>query len=382
MVNTSLGLERPRWQRYTVAVAVSSAAIVARFTLDRLWGTDVKPFLILFPAVTFVAWFGGFRAGLLAIALCSVAAVSLPGGIRSTVDVVGIAMFVLGTIFIAALARSVQRARVSAHREQALGAAALARAEAQESRAEQLQRAREELLAIVAHDLRNPIHTIGMNVSAMKRDAGAGDTVRKRIDAIERSLAHMNHLIRDLLDAAQIENGALVVTMMPHAAEGIVGDAVALLAGAADSKGIRIDNEAGVMPTLQCDPERLVQVIGNLLANAVKFTPTGGTIRVRTVVEEQCVRFEIADSGPGIPAEDISRVFDRHWKARSAGSGLGLYIARGVVQAHGGRIWIHSEPGRGTSVFFRIPRASDEVGASNEDSRSFARITLGKKSGG
>lgn len=293
------------------------------------------------------------------------------------IDVVGVVMFVLGTIFVAALARSVKR-----------GAAAIAHAEAQESRAEQLQRAREELLAIVAHDLRNPIHTIGMNVSAMKRDAGAGagagtgDTLRKRIDAIERSLAHMNHLIRDLLDAAQIENGALVVTMMPHAAQGIVGDAVSLLAGAADTKGIRIEMEVGDVPTLQCDPERLVQVIGNLLANAVKFTPTGGTIRVRTVVEEQSVRFEIADSGPGIPAEEIPRVFDRHWKARSPGSGLGLYIARGVVQAHGGRIWIHSEPGRGTSVFFRIPRASDELGASSEDTRSFARITLGKRSGG
>jgi signal transduction histidine kinase len=112
------------------------------------------------------------------------------------------------------------------------------------------------------------------------------------------------------------------------------------------------------LPTIQADPSRLQQVLSNVIGNAIKFTPEGGAIAVQAIVAQGDVRFSVRDSGPGISAEDLPRLFDRHWRARRTahlGAGLGLAIARGIVEAHGGRIWAESDAGRGATFHFVLP---------------------------
>lgn len=224
-------------------------------------------------------------------------------------------------------------------------------------------RARDAVLAIVAHDVRNPLASISFAASTLGHQLGpqASPTNVKSVELILRSVSRANHLIQDLLDTTRIEAGALPIDRAALASGQVLLDAAEAehaLASAA-SLELRIEAERD-LPTIWADRERLLQVFENLVGNALKFTPPGGRITIGVASRRGEVLFSVADTGAGISAENLPHVFDRFWRAEQAtrqGAGLGLPICKGIVEAHGGRIWVESVPGRGTTFSFTIPIA-------------------------
>jgi signal transduction histidine kinase len=233
--------------------------------------------------------------------------------------------------------------------------------------------ARDEIMGIVAHDLRNPLGAITMRAALLKHETDSEST-RHHAESIENVAMRMEYLIKTMLDAATMEAGRFSVTPAPCAVEDLLRETVDMFAGLFASKHVRLDGQARAAGlTIQADRERVLQVLSNLLGNALKFTPQGGEVRVSIETQREMVRFTVSDTGPGISAENLSRIFERFWKDETPGkkgTGLGLFIAKGIVEAHGGQIWVESEPGRGSRFHFTIPsaktrstaRASTEAG--------------------
>ena len=226
------------------------------------------------------------------------------------------------------------------------------------------KRARDDLVAIVSHDLRNPIHTIHMAASFLLDIAPANDRrlqARRQLEVIQRSATRANRLIQDLLDVAKIQAGGLAVDPVAVDVKSLVHEAVEYATPLASAAQIKVECEVpDPSPMVSSDRERVLQVFANLMGNAIKFTPKGGEIRILASSENSEIRFVVADSGPGIPAEHLNHVFDRYWQAKSTaklGTGLGLSIAKGIVEAHGGRIWVESPPNRGAQFNFTLPAA-------------------------
>lgn len=257
-------------------------------------------------------------------------------------------------------------------------AVALARARAyqreREGRmeAETLARAREETLAAVAHDLRSPLQTIESCLRLLKGDPGADLPDRpepeeraRAIETIGRGVAQMDRLVRDLLDAARVEAGTFQVEPLELPLGPLIDETVELYRDRAERRGIHL---AARVPedgaSVRADPDRLVQVLDNLLTNALKFCDEGCEITVEVHPLEEELVVLVRDTGPGIPAEEQAHLFERYWQGRLArghSAGLGLPIAKAIVEAHGGRIRIDSEEGEGTAVWFTLP-AADGVG--------------------
>jgi PAS domain S-box-containing protein len=224
--------------------------------------------------------------------------------------------------------------------------------------AQRATQARDEVLSIVSHDLRNPLSAIAM--CARSLDESPPDEASERrelISTIRESAAWSNRLIQDLVDVASLEQGRL--SLRPQATDPtqLVLQARHMFEVEASNHGIELVEDVPTnLPLVQVDGERIVQVFGNLLRNAIKFTPNGGRITIGARSTEKEVVFSVRDTGPGIRVENQTRVFDRFWHssdgARTRGSGLGLSISKGIVEAHGGRIWLESVPGAGATFFF------------------------------
>lgn len=224
-------------------------------------------------------------------------------------------------------------------------------------------RLRDEVLGIVSHDLRNPVHTVTLAASLLLENvADAGqESTRKHLEIIRRAARQMDHLIRDLLDVASIGSGHLSVELQRHDARDLLRTTSEVLRPLAEEAGLdfRCDVPVGA-PAVWADADRMVQLLSNLIGNAVKFTPRGGRITLGLAAGDGEVRVCLADTGPGIPHEELPHVFEQFWQARPAGrhgAGLGLAICHGIVDAHGGRIWVESEEGRGTTFCFTLPIA-------------------------
>ncbi len=234
--------------------------------------------------------------------------------------------------------------------------------------ADRASRSKEDVLAIVSHDLRNPLNVILMSSQLVLESAiDEVPGLRKRIEAVERSAKRMERIIGDLVDSASIEAGQLTVELEPHAVEKLVWEAIESQKAVAAKKLLRLE---GVLPKqsfgVHCDRDRVLQIFGNLIGNAIKFTPQGGVITVSASPHERDVTFSVRDTGPGIPAEDLQHLFDRYWQAKTTarlGSGLGLSIARGLVETHHGRIWVESTVGEGSTFFFTIPLVRSDDGS-------------------
>jgi signal transduction histidine kinase len=230
--------------------------------------------------------------------------------------------------------------------------------------AEAAVRARDEVLRVVAHDLGNSLSAVSIQAMLLERlpaDRRDDDTVRTRTGAIRHLVEGMQRLRQDLLDVASIDAGRLSIEPTSIDVGSAVSEAVEVFTTLAGEKGIRLETcLAPDLPRAHADRARLLQILGNLLGNAVKFTAPGGAITLRADGSAGTVRIEVSDTGGGIPAEDLPHVFDRFWKARQGnrhGAGLGLAIVRGIVEAHGGRIWAESEVGVGSTFRIEIPAA-------------------------
>ena len=220
--------------------------------------------------------------------------------------------------------------------------------------------AREEALAVVAHDLRNPLHAISVGVGTLLPRI-AEPTLRRPVERIQRSALRMERLLQDLLDIHAIEGGHFTVSKGEVAPTAVILTALESQQNLAGQTSVIINTDiAPAIPPIEADEERVLQVLENLVGNALKFTPPGGVVTVgaRRAPEPGWVLFSVRDNGPGISPEHLPRVFDRFWQAQSSdrrGSGLGLAICKAIVEAHGGRIWVESEPGKGASFLFTLP---------------------------
>lgn len=229
------------------------------------------------------------------------------------------------------------------------------------SRAERAVQSREDLLAIVAHDLRNPLNALSLRATSLLRHKD--ESARRSAEGLVTIISRMDRLIGSLLEAAVIEAGKLALARARCSVAELIHGTTAVFGGLAAAKRIRLteDIEEGQV-AVAADRERLLQVLSNLVGNALKFTPEGGEIRIRVVSAIGAARFEVKDSGPGLSTQQLPHVFDRYWKSDQGGHtgvGLGLYIAKGIVEAHGGRIWVESPTteGRGCLFAFEIPLA-------------------------
>ncbi|MFL5386553.1 MAG: ATP-binding protein [Longimicrobiaceae bacterium] len=235
--------------------------------------------------------------------------------------------------------------------------------------AQEAIRAREAVLAVVSHDLRNPLASILLNASMLLDMAPAGalepwmeENLRQVVDAVEQT----NRLITDLLDVSRMEEaGGIPLDRSPMDARPLVEVAVRMLHPQASARGVSLCAEPGGALPVVADSDRLVQVLWNLVGNAVKFTDDGGHVRVSAGRRGGELWFAVADTGVGIAPEHQPHVFDRFRQVSDdrRGVGLGLPIARGIVEAHGGRIWLESCPGEGTTVHFTLPAMPDGNGA-------------------
>lgn len=228
--------------------------------------------------------------------------------------------------------------------------------------ARQAGRARDDTLAVVSHDLRNGLNTVltaaGLLLRSLPPD-GEGRRDRKHVEAIRRSAERMNRLIGDMLDVASIEAGRLFVDPQQTAVRPLVKEAVDDAHTLAAEKALSLEyTVSGAADAVICDRERVLQVLGYLIDNALKFTPEGGSVRIAADVHGSEVQFSVRDSGVGVSSKQLPHIFDRFWQATPnarLGSGLGLTIAKGVVEALGGRIWVESDEGVGTTFYFTLP---------------------------
>ncbi len=230
-------------------------------------------------------------------------------------------------------------------------------------RAHHAVRARDDLMAVVSHDLKNPLHVIQMQAALLLRSTVQEDDeparrLRASAERIQRAVDRMNSLITDLLDLAKIEAGRFSLQRRQEHLRDLIEEALVIVHPLAEAKHIEIASELLDSCAVHVDRERMFQVFSNIIGNAIKFTPDGGTITVVTQQVAGELWISIADTGPGIAEEAMKHVFDRYWQAprsqRATGSGLGLYIARGIVEAHGGRIWVERAPSGGAKFTFTI----------------------------
>ncbi len=224
---------------------------------------------------------------------------------------------------------------------------------------DRVEASRVELIGTVAHELRTPLSALQGYAEAL---ADGVMPPERAAQAIAREVGAMRRLVDDLSLVSRVEAGAVEVHPVPVAARAVLEEALDRFAPAFAQKGVRLVLEAPeATPRVRADPERVQQVLSNLLANALRHTPPGGTVTLGARVEGEAVRFYVRDTGPGIPPEHQPRVFERFYRVDPArtrgagGSGVGLTVAKGLVEAMGGRIGLESEPGRGAEFFFTLP---------------------------
>jgi PAS domain S-box-containing protein len=226
------------------------------------------------------------------------------------------------------------------------------------------KQSRDSLLAIVSHDLRNPLGSIKIGAALIGRAvAKAQDqklpAISKAATSIVHSAERMERLIEQLLDLAQIESGGLAISLQPVDVSRLVEETLEMFRPVASDKKLRLEGHSIEGLFASADRERILQVISNLVGNAVKFAPEAGSIEISATRSEREVLFSISDNGPGISPEAMPYIWRRYWQAKREGGGvgLGLAIAKALVEAHGGRIWAESAVGAGSTFHFTLPLA-------------------------
>jgi signal transduction histidine kinase len=342
--------------------------VITRSGLGGVLARWLLPPAFVLPVLLGGLALAGYRAGLYALpfALALIAA----GNVIGFTALVWGAAFALDRVEARRQRAEEERVRLEV-REQAARAEAAAqqrersRAEAAEREAQRAVRTREDVLAVVSHDLKNPLGSIALSTQLMRRllpPGEQGERLLKHTHTIERSVERMDRLIKDLLDMASLQAGQLKLDLGRYAVDELVRDGLVLLEPLAIEKHIELRTR---LPQercwVECDRDRFFQVLSNLVGNALKFTPEKGTVTVAVMPGEGFLRFCVKDTGPGIPAEALPHLFEPFWQVEGTGkkgTGLGLTISRGLVMAHGGSLEVESEQGQGSTFSFTLPRPS------------------------
>jgi PAS domain S-box-containing protein len=225
-------------------------------------------------------------------------------------------------------------------------------------------RAREEIVGVVSHDLRNPVAAVKMlSRAVLNTTSDRSPGTKESLELISEAAAQMDTLIRDLLDVTRLDVGQLILAPEAIDPSDLLTEALRTLRPLVADKNIGLDIQIeGGLPKVAADTERIEQVISNLVGNAIKFTPAGGKIAIGAKRQNGEVVFSVTDTGSGIPEDQVIKVFDRYWQSTRTdrqGAGLGLAIAKGIVEGHGGEIWIESKSGQGTTVRFSLLTPSE-----------------------
>jgi two-component system, OmpR family, phosphate regulon sensor histidine kinase PhoR len=231
-----------------------------------------------------------------------------------------------------------------------------------------LQRIRAEFIDNLAHELRTPLANVRLLAETLSRDSEQADLparLRRRVAQIDVESGHLTQMVNELLDLSRIEQGTAALELEEVPLTPIVAGTLDRLHLFAEAQGVTLVSVVpGSLPSMRADPERIGQVLMNLLHNAVKFSPAGGRVVVRAEAGPDQIVVSARDQGIGIPERELERIFERFYKVDRArvrgkgGTGLGLAIARHIVEGHGGRIWAESEEGAGSTFSFTVPRAS------------------------
>ena len=225
--------------------------------------------------------------------------------------------------------------------------------------AELMSRAQEEVLAAVAHDLRNPLNLLSMTTELLREPDLAPERRNTAFAINARAVQRMNRMIGDLLDAVRLAAGHPFLNLGPCDIAEVIAETIDSFQARAAEQGIALVlSPEPPSVIVQADRERLLQMMDNLVGNALKFTPRSGRVSIGACVDGGELRVSVADTGPGIPEEERERLFDRFWQARDAdrrGLGLGLHIAKAIAEAHGGRLWVESTVGSGSTFYFAMP---------------------------
>jgi signal transduction histidine kinase len=338
---------RAGWRGYPLAGVLAVGMVAGRLALDPWFGHHHNRHLFFLPTVMLAAWLWGFGPGLVAAAVFSVALRLYWGEpaesfVRANSDIL---LFALLSAVICAVIRSLHLAR---------------------ERADEATRSREQVLAVVAHDLTNPLHAVKLAEERLRLTSRDSPPTERSLKSIRHAASRMEHLLRDLVDATRLEHGELIVARRPERVASVVEEVEQLYAPQAQEGGVSFDIVAPPGDSvIDCDRDRLLQVLGNLMGNALKFTPDGGRIALRATDRGDAVRFEIEDSGSGIKPEHLPHIFERYQTFDPRGTGLGLFIAKSLVGAHGGALTVRSELGRGATFSFEIPRRPPARSAGN-----------------
>jgi signal transduction histidine kinase len=236
------------------------------------------------------------------------------------------------------------------------------RLEIERKRADQVLASREDFMAMVSHDLRSLLGGIALSAELLKEVENSDQPfvqVKRYAEGIQRFSARMTRLVGDLMDVVSIEAGKLSLVRSPYDVNLLLRDSQDAFKPAAAADGIELACTCAEDPGIvDLDHERILQVLTNLVSNALKFTERGGRITIELERREDSICFHVADTGSGIPTELLEKIFDRYFQAEDGdrrGLGLGLFISRSIIEAHGGKIWATSTPGKGSSVFFTVP---------------------------
>jgi signal transduction histidine kinase len=360
--------------RYGVAAALGALALLLGVVIPT-HGTikvAVAGFCTLLVLVS--AALGGFGPGLLCSLMCTatVAYWLEPKGafsIHEPTEVVGAALFLVSGLIVSGISERMHRAmRVERTARRLAEQTAKAEQEAHEAAQQALEagrsekRARTEMLALVAHDLQDPLGVIDLNAGLIERAAEGDEEVRRRAAVLHRTVRRMSRLVRNVLSSSTLEAGGLSLDLAAEPLEPIFAEAIEEHEPESRAKSVRLDYElARDLPLVRCDRDRIIQVLSNLLGNALRFTPSGGHVWLTAEAEQGAIRLSVRDTGAGISADLLPKVFERYSRERrdlGGRTGLGLSIARAIVERHGGTIHVESEEGAGSTFSFTLPVAA------------------------
>lgn len=367
----------PPFARFGVAVLAVLIAGLSRYAMSPLLGNRV-PFLLFFPAIVVSSWYGGLWPGLLTTLLSAFLLTSWiePVGeisVSNPIDLLAVFLFI-------AVGLAIAVAHESLHRQQAAQRAARLFAERTALLAQRAQReadaanlVKDEFLSLLSHELRTPLTAILGWTSLLRTRELDPATVARALEAIERNSLAQARLIENIFDVTSVISGELRLDMRPVDPAALVRASLELVAPAAQAKGLTVS--ATIAPDLgiiRADPERLKQILWNLLLNAVKFTPSGGRISIEVERRQSQLQIRVEDTGQGISAEFLPYVFERFQMEDPSstrvhrGLGLGLALVKHLVEMHGGSVTAESKGARQGATFTvtLFPRMQEELARS------------------